>query len=142
VIGPYDRPRVRLPGAGGAPEIASSAGEVIVMLRQSPRTFVESVDFVSSVGFGRNGEGRAGHRGGGPTVVITDLGVLRPDPETHQLELVAVHPGIDVDSVVAASGWDLLVAADLGTVEQPTEEELTILRDLKERTSLAHKTVL
>jgi len=142
VIGPYDRPRVRLPGAGGAPEIASSAGEVIVMLRQSPRTFVESVDFVSSVGFGRNGEGRAGHRGGGPTVVITDLGVLRPDPETHQLELVAVHPGIDVDAVVAATGWDLRVAADLGAVDRPTEEELTILRALKERTSLAHKTVL
>jgi glutaconate CoA-transferase, subunit B len=138
VIGPYDRPRVRLPGAGGAPEIASSAGEVIVMLRQSPRTFVESVDFVSSVGFGRNGEGRDGHRGGGPTVVITDLGVLRPDPETHQLELVAVHPGIDVDSVVAATGWDLRVAPDLGTVDRPTQEELTILRGLKERTSLAH----
>ena len=76
VIGDYDSPKVRLPGAGGAPEIASSAGEVIVMLRQSPRTFVHSVDFVSSVGFGRDGQGRDGHRGAGPTVVITDLGVL------------------------------------------------------------------
>jgi glutaconate CoA-transferase subunit B len=138
VIGPYDRPKVRLPGAGGAPEIASSAGEVIVMLRQSRRTFVESVDFVTSVGFGREGEGRDGHRGRGPSVVITDLGVLRPDPHTHELELVAVHPGIDVDSVVAATGWDLRVAAQVDTVDQPTEDELAILRGLKERTSLAH----
>ncbi|HEU4895901.1 MAG TPA: CoA-transferase [Acidimicrobiia bacterium] len=139
VIGPYERPRVRLPGAGGAPEIASSAGEVIVMLRQSPRTFVESVDFVSSVGFGRDGEGRAGHRGAGPTVVITDLCVLRPAPDTHELELVAVHPGIDVDTVVASTGWDLRVAVDVGQVDPPTTEELSILRGLKERTSLAHR---
>jgi glutaconate CoA-transferase, subunit B len=138
VIGPYDRPQVRLPGAGGAPEIASSAGEVIVMLRQSRRTFVESVDFVTSVGFGREGEGRDGHRGRGPSVVITDLGVLRPDPKTYELELVAVHPGIDVDSVVAATGWDLRVAAQIYTVDQPTQDELAILRGLKERTSLAH----
>jgi glutaconate CoA-transferase, subunit B len=138
VIGPYDRPRVRLPGAGGAPEIASSAGEVIVMLRQSQRTFVESVDFVSSVGFGRNGEGRTGHRGGGPTVVITDLCVLRPHLDTNELELVAVHPGIEVDAVVAATGWKLRVATDVGRVDPPTEEELSILRGLKERTSLAH----
>ena len=139
VIGPYDRPRVRLPGAGGAPEIASSAGEVIVMLRQSQRTFVESVDFVTSVGFGRRGEGRDGHRGWGPSVVITDLGVLRPHPETHELELVAVHPGIDVDSVVAATGWELRVASDVATIDQPTRDELDILRGLKERTSLAHQ---
>ena len=138
VIGPYDQPRVRLPGAGGAPEIASSAGEVIVMLRQSQRTFVEAVDFVSSVGFGRNGEGRTGHRGGGPTVVITDLCVLRPHPDTNELELVAVHPGIEVDAVVAATGWKLRVATDVGRVDPPTEEELSILRGLKERTSLAH----
>jgi glutaconate CoA-transferase, subunit B len=138
VIGPYDRPRVRLPGAGGAPEIASSAGEVIVMLRQSQRTFVEAVDFVSSVGFGREGEGRTGHRGGGPTVVITDLCVLRPNPDTNELELVGVHPGIEVDAVVAATGWKLRVATDVGRVDPPTEEELSILRGLKERTSLAH----
>lgn len=138
VIGDYDRPTVRLPGAGGAPEIASSAGEVIVMLRHSKRTFVESVDFVSSVGFGRDGEGRDGHDGAGPTVVITDLGVLRPDPANNELVLVAVHPGIEVEEVVASTGWDLRVASDVATVDQPSEEELRVLRHLKERTAVAY----
>lgn len=138
VIGSYDDPKVRLPGAGGAPEIASSAGEVIVMLRQSERTFVGSVDFVSSVGFGRSGEGREGHRGAGPNVVITDLGVLRPHPTRHELELVAVHPGVEAAQIVAATGWPLRVADTLDVTEPPTVDELRILRDLKERTAAAH----
>jgi glutaconate CoA-transferase subunit B len=138
VIGSYEDPRVRLPGAGGAPEIASSAGEVIVMLRQSTRTFVDSVDFVSSFGFGRNGEGRMGHRGAGPTVVITDLGVLEPDPRTNELRLVAVHPGIEIDQVLDNTGWPLRVASELTTTQPPRGEELRILRDLKARTALAH----
>lgn len=138
VIGSYEEPRVRLPGAGGAPEIASMAGEVIVMLRQSKRTFVESVDFVTSVGFGRRGEGRAGHSGAGPTVVITDLGVLAPDPSTNELRLVAIHPGIDLATVMDNTGWDLAVADDLEVTEAPRDEELAVLRDLKERTALAH----
>ena len=138
VIGDYDAPRVRLPGAGGAPEIASSAGEVIVMLRQSKRAFVTSVDFITSVGFGRDGVGRPGQRGAGPTVVITDLGVLRPDPASNELELVATHPGIEVETVLDATGWPLRVAGDLGVTDPPTAEELRVLRDLKRRTSLAH----
>lgn len=138
VIGDYESPKVRLPGAGGAPEIASSAGEVIVMLRQSPRAFVPEVDFMTSVGHGRGGAGRQGHRGSGPSVVITDLGVLEPDPDTHELRLVAIHPGIDVDRVEGATGWDLDVAADLAVTEPPTDEELEILRGLKERTAAAH----
>lgn len=138
VIGPYENPSVRLPGAGGAPEIASSAGEVIVMLRHSKRTFVESVDFVTSVGFGRSGEGRDGHSGAGPTMVITDLGVLAPDPVDHELRLVAVHPGIDTSAVVERTGWDLAIADDLEVTAAPTPDELRILRDLKERTALAH----
>ncbi len=138
VIGDYDDPAVRLPGAGGAPEIATSAGEVIVMLRQSKRTFVESVDFMTSIGFGRGGSGREGHPGKGPTVVITDLGILEPDPVTNELTLVATHPGIGVEAVLGATGWDLAVATDLTVTEQPTLEELTLLRDLKERTARAH----
>lgn len=138
VIGDYTDPKVRLPGAGGAPEIASSAGEVIVMLSHSERAFVESVDFVTSVGFGRDGAGRAGHRGAGPTVVITDLGVLEPNPTTHELELVAVHPGVEVDDVVARTGWDLRVGEELGVTSLPTANELRMLRDLKERTAAAH----
>ncbi|HUG32703.1 MAG TPA: CoA-transferase [Acidimicrobiia bacterium] len=138
VIGSYDDPKVRLPGAGGAPEIASSAGEVIVMLRHSERTFVDSVDFVSSVGFGRSGEGREGHRGAGPTVVITDLGVLRPHATSRELELVAVHPGVEIAGIVDKTGWPLRIADPLDVTDPPTADELRILRDLKERTAAAH----
>jgi glutaconate CoA-transferase subunit B len=140
VIGHYDDPKVRLPGAGGAPEIASAAGEVIVMLRHSVRAMVPAVDFVTSVGFGRGGEGRNGHRGAGPTVVITDLGVLRPDPVSHELTLVSVHPGVKVDAARDATGWDLAVADDVGVTSPPTEVELTVLRELKARTAAAHGT--
>ncbi len=133
VIGPYDDPRVRLPGAGGAPEIAASCGEVVVVVSQSRRTFVDTVDFVTSVGFGR-GPGdreRYGLRGRGPTQVITDLGVLRPDPETCELVLVAVHPGVEVQQAREATGWDLRVADDLVVTEEPTTRELEVLRAIE-----------
>lgn len=138
VIGNYEDPRVRLPGAGGAPEIASLAGEVIVMLRHAKRAFVESVDFITSPGFGRGGTGREGHRGAGPTVVITDLGVLVPHPETNELVLQACHPGVTVDDVRAETAWDLRLADQVSTTDPPTDEELAILRQLKARTAAAH----
>jgi glutaconate CoA-transferase subunit B len=138
VIGDYENPKVRLPGAGGAPEIASAAGEVIVMLRHSKRAFVEEVDFITSVGFGRKGTGREGHPGSGPRVVITDLGVLKPDPATLELELVAIHPGVEVGQVRDNTSWELRVADDLIVTDSPSTEELSILRDLKERTARAH----
>ncbi len=129
----YVNPKVRLPGAGGAPEIAGSCGEVFVVVRQSTRTFVEEVDFVTSVGHGRGPGDREklGLRGAGPTLVITDLGVLRPDPETRQLVLTQVHPGVDVEQVREATGWDLRVSPELSTTQPPTERELTVLRELK-----------
>ncbi|WP_410659701.1 CoA-transferase subunit beta [Amycolatopsis sp. lyj-112] len=134
VIGPdYANPKVRLPGAGGAPEIAASCREVFVVLRQSTRAFVDKVDFVTSFGHG-GGKGdreRLGLPGAGPTLVVTDLGLMRPDPETSELTLTELHPGIEVDQVVAATGWKLKVAGDLGTTPAPTEAELRILRDLK-----------
>ena len=134
VIGPdYTKPAVRLPGAGGAPEIAASCGEVYVVLRQSPRAFVDRVDFITSVGHG-DGPGhreRLGLRGRGPTLVITDLGVLKPDPGTCELTLTALHPGSDVDAVRAATGWKLAIAANLEESQPPTTEELDILRDLR-----------
>ena len=132
VIGDYDRPRTRLPGAGGAPEIAASAGRVIVILRQSKRTFVERCDFRTSVGFG-NGAGdreALGLRGGGPDLLITDLGILRPHPVTRELVLTEVHPGVTVDQVRAATGWELHVADQLGTTTPPTAAELDALRAL------------
>jgi glutaconate CoA-transferase subunit B len=132
VIGSYDRPTVRLPGAGGAPEIAASCGEVLIVMRQSLRSFVERVDFVTSVGFGR-GAGdreRLGLRGRGPVKVISDLGVLEPDPTSCELVLTATHPGVTVRDVCAATGWPLRVAAEPITTETPTEQELTVLRQL------------
>jgi glutaconate CoA-transferase subunit B len=130
--GDYDHPKVRLPGAGGAPEIAASCGEVIVIVRQSTRAFVEKVDFITSVGHG-SGPGdreRLGLRGKGPTKVITDLGILEPDPETKQLVLTQLHEGITVEQAKAATGWDLEIAAELTTTEPPTEAELHALREL------------
>jgi glutaconate CoA-transferase, subunit B len=132
VIGPYEKPKVRLPGAGGAPEIAASCKEVVVVMRQSRRSFVDEVDFVTTVGHGRGRGDRArlGLPGAGPTLVITDLGLLRPDAETCELELTHVHPGVTVDSVREASGWDLRVAPVPGTTAPPTAAELTALRAL------------
>jgi glutaconate CoA-transferase, subunit B len=135
VIGDYIRPIVRLPGAGGAPEIAAACGEVIVIVPHTPRTFVTRLDFCTTVGHGTGAGSRAryGFRGAGPTAVITELGVLAPDPQTCELTLVAVHPGVDPDSVDAATGWELRVSVDLQQTQPPTEEELRTLRELVSR---------
>ena len=137
VIGEYATPAVRLPGAGGAPEIASGAREVVVVLRQSPRTFVDRLDFVTSAGHLRgNGSRRAlGLPGRGPTVVITDLGVLRPDPVTEELVLRAVHPGVDPARAVACTGWPLRVDPGLERTAPPTPAELAALRALTSGTA-------
>ena len=130
VVGPYERPVVRLPGAGGAPEIASSCREVIIVLRHGPDKLVETVDFVTSVGYGAGPGDRArlGLRGGGPTRVITDLGLLSPDPATCELVLTHVHPGVAVEQVLAATGWNLRVAEALETTPPPTAGELEAVR--------------
>jgi glutaconate CoA-transferase subunit B len=140
VIGDYARPKVRLPGAGGAPEIASSAKEVYIIIEQSKRTFVHACDFITSAGYldGYGARAASGARGAGPTVVITDLGILRPDPVSKELTLVAVHPGVSVDRVRAATGWDLRISPMLTATPPPTERELTALRELHARTSAAH----
>jgi len=118
VIGDYDAPKVRLPGAGGAPEIATSARDVFVMLRQTPRAFVERLDFRTSVG-------------SRVRVVVTDLGILEPEPESRELTLTRVHPGVSVEDARAATGWRLRVAAELAETEPPTDAELLALRALK-----------
>jgi glutaconate CoA-transferase subunit B len=132
VIGAYEDPKVRLPGAGGAPEIAAASREVIVIVRQSKRSFVEKLDFVTSIGHG-DGSGtreRLNFSGAGPTVVITDLGVLRPGDD-GELELAAIHPGVEVDQVREATGWPLRVRDDLQTTDPPTEQELGTLREMR-----------
>ncbi len=138
VIGPYERPKVRLPGAGGAPEIAASAREVIIMLRHKRRAFVEELSFVTSVGHGSGGSREElGYGGAGPTVLITDLGVLRPDPETKELTLVALHPGATVEEAREATGWDLKTAENSAVTDPPAERELRLLHELKARTEAA-----
>jgi glutaconate CoA-transferase subunit B len=118
VIGDYESPKVRLPGGGGAPEIATSAQKVFVMLRQTSRAFVERLDFLTS-----SGERVA--------LVVTDLGILEPDPESRELTLTFTHPGVEVEQVHEATGWELRVADHLGETAPPAEEELTRLRALK-----------
>ena len=132
VIGEYDEPQVRLPGSGGAPEIAASCREVIIVMRHRARAFVEQVDFVTSVGFGTGADDRAqlGLHGGGPSQVITDLGVLEPDPHSHELVLTALHPGVAVERVRAETGWELQISVDLKITAAPTEAELTALRSM------------
>ncbi len=132
VIGPYDHPKVRLPGAGGAPEIAASCKEVVIVMRQSRRSFVPELDFVTSVGHGsRQGDReRLGLRGAGPSLVITDLGLLRPNPGTAELELTHLHPGVTLERVREATGWDLGAVVEPGTTEPPSDAELSILREL------------
>jgi glutaconate CoA-transferase subunit B len=122
VIGGYDEPKVRLPGGGGAPEIASSAREVFVLLRQSPRTFVDRLDFRTSPG-------------DRVSLVVTDLGILEPRGESRELALTHVHPGVEVEQVQEATGWELRVADDLTGTVPPSERELAALRALRTKGS-------
>jgi glutaconate CoA-transferase subunit B len=135
-IGPYENPTVRLPGAGGAPEIAASCRDVIVVVRQNLRTFVDKVDFITSVGFGQ-GPGdreRLGLRGNGPRLVITDIGVLEPDPKSCELTLTRLHPGATLEAAKQGTGWDLAICPDLTETDPPSELELSALRALQEAT--------
>jgi len=139
--GPYEKPSVRLPGAGGAPEIATSAKEVTIILKQSKRAFVERLDFVTSSGYVdslNNGSRSALARGRGPTTVITDLGVLTSAQDTRELTLTSVHPGVTAEQVRAATGWPLKSAAEVSVTPSPTAAELAALRDLYSRTAAAH----
>ncbi|WP_163512987.1 CoA-transferase subunit beta [Fodinicola acaciae] len=128
----YRDPKVRLPGAGGAPEIAASCGEVIIIVRQNKRTFVEKVDFVTSVGHGDGGDSRKklGLRGAGPSRVITDLAVMEPDPVTRELTVTQLHAGVTAEKVRKATGWHIAFANDLKETPPPSAEELRILRAL------------
>lgn len=140
VIGAYAHPTVRLPGAGGAPEIATYAREVLVIMKQTPRSFVPRLDFLTSAGYltGSGARAASGSPGAGPRAVITDFGVLRPHPATQELELAALYPGITVDAARAATGWPLAVAGRIETLPAPESADLEALRDLEARTREAH----
>tara|TARA_R110002020_G_scaffold26460_39_gene85600 strand:- start:24 stop:818 length:795 start_codon:yes stop_codon:yes gene_type:complete len=140
VIGDYHRPTVRLPGGGGAPEIASSSGEIYITMKQSLRGMVDKIDFYTSFGHGDGGDHRQriGITTKGPTLLITDLAVWRPEPESKEFTVVSLHPGVTRDDVQKTCGWPVKFADDVEETPPPTELELTTLRDLKARTQAAH----
>jgi glutaconate CoA-transferase, subunit B len=139
VIGPYDKPKVRLPGGGGAPEIATSCGEVFIIMAQDKRTFVDKLDFVTSLGHGQG----PGHREGlgvktkGPTRLVTDLCVMEPDAVSKELTVVSIHPGVTREQIAENTGWKVKYATEVADTPAPTAEELSVLRDLQARTKAA-----
>ena len=139
VVGGYSKPKVRLPGAGGAPQIATHAREVLIVMKQSPRSFVAKLDFVTSCGYldGSGARRRSGAPGKGPTAVITDFGVLQPHPETDELQLTGIYPGVTVEAARSAADWPLQ-AAGIQELPAPEREDLECLRDLEARTQAAH----
>jgi glutaconate CoA-transferase subunit B len=140
VVGPYAKPKVRLPGGGGAPEIAISCGEIFITMTQSRRGFVEKLDFVTSLGHGEGGGHRArlGVATKGPTRLITDLCVFEPDPQSKEMTVMSIHPGVTRDQIHGNTGWKVKYAAEVATTPAPSADELTVLRELHARTKRAH----
>lgn len=140
VIGPYDRPKVRLPGGGGAPEIATSCRKIFVTLKQARRAMVEKIDFFTSFGHGEGGDHRQrlGITTRGPVLLVTDLAVWTPDPETKEFVVNSLHPGVTRAAVEETCGWPVRYAADVVETPPPTALELATLRDLQARTAAAH----
>jgi glutaconate CoA-transferase subunit B len=140
VIGEYRHPKVRLPGAGGAPEMAACARQVFLILKQSARAFVSQLDFITSVGYldGGDARERLGLPGAGPVLVITDLCALEPEERTRELVVTHIHPGVAREQIITATGWPIRFAPNVQETQPPTERELAALRDLQQRTSAAH----
>jgi glutaconate CoA-transferase, subunit B len=140
VVGPYDKPKVRLPGGGGAPEIATSCGEIFIIMSQSKRGFVEKLDFVTSLGHGEGGDHRErlGVKTKGPTRLITDLCLMEPDPKTKEMTVVSIHPGVTREQIQENTGWTVKFSDKVIETPAPTEKELKVLRELNERTARAH----
>jgi len=138
VIGPYAKPKTRLPGAGGATEIAAHAGQVFIVMKASPRSFVKKIDFQTSGGHFA-GRSHSGARGAGPAVIVTDVGILKPHAETGEFALSALYPGIPAEEAKAAIGWPLAVLPAPETCAEPTAPELEALRALEARTAAAHR---
>lgn len=140
VIGDYHHPKVRLPGGGGAPEIATSCGEIYITLKQATRSMVEKIDFYTSFGHGDGGDHRQrlGITTKGPTLLITDLAIWKPDPVTKEFTVVSLHPGVTREMVQETCGWTVRYAQNLEETPAPTALELSTLRDLQARTAAAH----
>jgi glutaconate CoA-transferase subunit B len=143
VIGDYAHPQVRLPGGGGAPEIASCCRRTFIVMRQSRRTFVDTLAFLTTMGHGPTGRERRalGIATEGPSLLVSDLCIMRPHPETKELQVESLHPGVTRQAVVDATGWPVSFAETVAETPAPTSHELRVLRDLHERTALAHGAV-
>jgi glutaconate CoA-transferase subunit B len=141
VVGDYARPAVRLPGSGGAPDMAAACDELVVMMPHTRRGFVDRLDFVTTLGHGRGGDDRArrGFRTKGPTHVISDLCVLEPDPGTKELVVSSMHPGVTEAMVREACGWPVRFAPHVAETAPATPHELDVLRALQRRTEEAHR---
>lgn len=141
VVGDYDRPKVRLPGGGGAPEIASASQKVYITMKQSKRGFVEQIDFFTSFGHGEGGDHRErlGMTTAGPSLLITDMALWKPDAQTREFTVVSLHPGVTREAMRDSVGWEIRYDDNLGETPPPTDEELQVLRDLKARTDRAHR---
>ncbi|NWG26203.1 MAG: CoA-transferase subunit beta [Pseudorhodoplanes sp.] len=140
VVGPYDKPKVRLPGGGGAPEIATSCGEIFIIMAQGRRGFVDKLDFVTSLGHGDGGNARErlGVKTRGPTRLVTDLCIFEPDPETKEMIVTSIHPGVTRDQIQENTGWTVRYADTVAETPPPSQLELETLRELHARTARAH----
>jgi glutaconate CoA-transferase subunit B len=141
VVGSYDAPSVRLPGGGGAPEMAASCQRIFIVMPHSKRAMVEKLDFLTSLGHGEGLDSRArqGITTAGPVKVITDVCVMEPDPVTRELTVTSVHPGVTRDKIQAATGWPIRFAGRVDETAAPSPKELEVLRRVKAETEKAHK---
>jgi glutaconate CoA-transferase subunit B len=140
VIGDYHRPTVRLPGSGGATEIATSCGQIFIIMRQTLRSFVGKLDFLTSLGHGRTGVERQalGVKTKGPTLLISDLCIMSSDPATKEFVVASLHPGVTRQQVSANTGWEIRFADTVEETTPPNPIELEALRELNARTAAAH----
>jgi glutaconate CoA-transferase, subunit B len=140
VIGDYARPAVRLPGGGGAPEIAACCRRTFIVMRHSRRAFVDRLGFVTTLGHGPTGRERRalGLTTEGPALLVSDLCTMRPHPETKELQVASLHPGVTRDEVIEQTGWPVAFAGTVVETPAPTPRELDVLRDLQARTAAAH----
>jgi glutaconate CoA-transferase, subunit B len=140
VVGPYNKPKVRLPGGGGAPEIATSSGEIFIIMAQGKRSFVEKLDFITSLGHGEGGDHRArlGLKTKGPTKLVTDLCIFEPDATTKEMIVTSIHPGITRGKIEENTGWTVRYAEKVVETLAPMAYELETLRALHSRTAAAH----
>ena len=140
VVGDYHKPKVRLPGGGGAPEIATSCGEIFIIMTQGKRSFVQKLDFVTSLGHGEGGNARQklGVRTKGPTRLMTDLAIFEPEPESNEMIVSSIHPGVTREQITENTGWPVRYAAKVDETPAPSVRELEALRELHARTRRAH----